>query len=118
MEQIDEADKIADMLASHLAIKISEKQELLEMLDIHARLERVFGHMESEIGALQVEKRVRNRVKRQMEKTQREYYLNEQMKAIRELGETEDGVNELDEIESQLKSLNLPKEPLRRVRQS
>ncbi len=113
VEQIDEADKIADMLASHLAIKISEKQELLEMLDIHARLERVFGHMESEIGALQVEKRVRNRVKRQMEKTQREYYLNEQMKAIqKELGETDDGVNELDEIESQLKSLNLPKAAL------
>ena len=110
VEQIDEADKIADMLASHLAIKISEKQELLEMLDIHARLERVFGHMESEIGALQVEKRVRNRVKRQMEKTQREYYLNEQMKAIqKELGETEDGVNELDEIESQLKALNYAK---------
>ena len=113
VEQIDEADKIADMLASHLAIKISEKQELLEMLDIHARLERVFGHMESEIGALQVEKRVRNRVKRQMEKTQREYYLNEQMKAIqKELGETEDGVNELDEIEAQLKSLNMPKAAL------
>ena len=101
VEQIDEADKIADMLASHLAIKISEKQELLEMLDIHARLERVFEHMESEIGRQQVEKRVRNRVKRQMEKTQREYYLNEQMKAIqKELGETEDGVNELDEIDS------------------
>ena len=64
VEQIDEADKIADMIASHLAIKISEKQELLETLDIHARLESVFGFMEGEIGALQVEKRVRNRVKR------------------------------------------------------
>ena len=116
VEQIEEADKIADMLASHLAIKISEKQELLETLDIHARLERVFGHMESEIGALQVEKRVRNRVKRQMEKTQREYYLNEQMKAIqKELGENEDGVNELDEIESQLKSLNMPKAALEKA---
>ena len=82
VEQIDTADKIADMIASHLAIKISEKQELLENLNIHARMERVFGYMEAEIGALQVEKRVRNRVKRQMEKTQREYYLNEQMKAI------------------------------------
>ena len=72
--------------------------------------------MESEIGALQVEKRVRNRVKRQMEKTQREYYLNEQMKAIqKELGETEDGVNELDEIESQLKSLNMPKAALEKA---
>ena len=113
VEQIDEADKIADMIASHLAIKISEKQELLETLDIHARLELVFGYMEGEIGALQVEKRVRNRVKRQMEKTQREYYLNEQMKAIqKELGETEDGVSEFDEIESQLKALNMPKAAL------
>ncbi len=113
VEQIDEADKIADMIASHLAIKISDKQELLETFDVHLRLERVFGHMEGEIGALQVEKRVRNRVKRQMEKTQREYFLNEQMKAIqKELGETEDGVNELDEIETQLKALNLPKTAL------
>ena len=113
VEQIDEADKIADMIASHLAVKISEKQELLESLDIHARLERVFGYMEGEIGALQVEKRVRNRVKRQMEKTQREYYLNEQMKAIqKELGENEDGVNELDEIETQLKDAKMPKAAL------
>lgn len=110
IEQIDEADKVADIIASHLSIKIAEKQDLLETLDIHARLERVFGHMEGEIGALQVEKRVRNRVKRQMEKTQREYYLNEQMKAIqKELGETEDGLNEVDEIESQIKSLKMPK---------
>ena len=101
------------MIASHLAVKISEKQELLENLDIHARLERVFGYMEGEIGALQVEKRVRNRVKRQMEKTQREYYLNEQMKAIqKELGENEDGVNELDEIETQLKAAKMPKAAL------
>ncbi|MGB2240681.1 MAG: endopeptidase La [Candidatus Puniceispirillaceae bacterium] len=113
VEQIDEADKIADMIASHLAVKISEKQELLENLDVHARLERVFGYMEGEIGALQVEKRVRNRVKRQMEKTQREYYLNEQMKAIqKELGENEDGVNELDEIETQLKAAKMPKAAL------
>ncbi|MBL6674103.1 MAG: endopeptidase La [Candidatus Puniceispirillum sp.] len=113
VEQIDEADKIADMIASHLAVKISEKQELLENLDIHARLERVFGYMEGEIGALQVEKRVRNRVKRQMEKTQREYYLNEQMKAIqKELGENEDGVNELDEIGTQLKDAKMPKAAL------
>ncbi len=110
VEQIDEADKIADMIASHLAIKISEKQELLESLDVHERLERVFGYMEVEIGALQVDKRVRNRVKRQMEKTQREYYLNEQMKAIqKELGEGEDGVSEIDEIEAQLKALKMPK---------
>jgi len=110
VEQVDEADKIADMIASHLAVKIAEKQGLLETLDVHERLEKILGVMEGEIGALQVEKRVRNRVKRQMEKTQREYYLNEQMKAIqKELGEGEDGMNELDEIEAQLNDTKLPK---------
>jgi ATP-dependent Lon protease len=98
------------MIASHLSVKIEEKQELLEILDVHERLEKVFGAMETEIGALQVEKRVRNRVKRQMEKTQREYYLNEQMKAIqKELGDSEDGGNELDELEAQLADLKMPK---------
>lgn len=110
VEQVDEADKIADIIASHLAVKISEKQDLLETLDVHERLEKILGVMEGEVGALQVEKRVRNRVKRQMEKTQREYYLNEQMKAIqKELGEGEDGMNELDEIEAQLNDMKLPK---------
>lgn len=110
VEQVDEADKIADMIASHLAVKIAEKQDLLETFDVHERLEKILGVMEGEIGALQVEKRVRNRVKRQMEKTQREYYLNEQMKAIqKELGEGEDGMNELDEIEAQLDGMKLPK---------
>ncbi|NBP48466.1 MAG: endopeptidase La, partial [Alphaproteobacteria bacterium] len=110
VEQVEDADKIADMIASHLAVKIPEKQDLLETLDVHDRLEKIFGVMEGEIGALQVEKRVRNRVKRQMEKTQREYYLNEQMKAIqKELGEGEDGMNELDEIEAQITALKLPK---------
>ena len=89
---IDEPTKLADTIASHLNLKIAEKQELLETAPVGERLERVFGHMESEIGVLQVEKRIRNRVKRQMEKTQREYYLNEQLKAIqKELGEGEDG---------------------------
>ena len=110
VEQVDEADKIADMIASHLAVKIAEKQDLLETLDVQERLGKILGVMEGEIGALQVEKRVRNRVKRQMEKTQREYYLNEQMKAIqKELGEGEDGMNELDEIEAQLNDMKLPK---------
>ena len=110
VEQVDEVDKIADMIASHLAVKIAEKQDLLETFDVHERLEKILGVMEGEIGALQVEKRVRNRVKRQMEKTQREYYLNEQMKAIqKELGEGEDGMNELDEIEAQLNEMKLPK---------
>ncbi|MEL0234657.1 MAG: endopeptidase La, partial [Alphaproteobacteria bacterium] len=109
IEQVNEADKIADMIASHLAIKIEEKQELLEHLDIHQRLERIFQLMEEEIGALQVEKRVRNRVKRQMEKTQREYYLNEQMKAIqKELGDGEDGRGELEELEAQLEEAKMP----------
>ena len=109
IEQVSEADKIADMIASHLAIKIEEKQELLEHLDIHQRLERIFQLMEDEIGALQVEKRVRNRVKRQMEKTQREYYLNEQMKAIqKELGDGEDGRSELEELEAQLEEAKMP----------
>ncbi len=109
IEQVTEADKIADMIASHLAVKIEEKQELLEHLDIHQRLERIFQLMEEEIGALQVEKRVRNRVKRQMEKTQREYYLNEQMKAIqKELGDGEDGRGELEELEAQLEEAKMP----------
>ncbi|MEC8205591.1 MAG: endopeptidase La [Pseudomonadota bacterium] len=109
IEQVTEADKIADMIASHLAVKIEEKQELLEQLDIHQRLERIFQLMEEEIGALQVEKRVRNRVKRQMEKTQREYYLNEQMKAIqKELGDGEDGRGELEELEAQLEEAKMP----------
>ena len=110
IEQVEEADKIADMIASHLAVKIPEKQELLEQLNIHERLERIFALMEGEIGALQVEKRVRNRVKRQMEKTQREYYLNEQMKAIqKELSDGEDGSNELDELETALAEAKMPK---------
>ena len=109
IEQVSEADKIADMIASHLAVKIEEKQELLEHLDIHQRLERIFQLMEEEIGALQVEKRVRNRVKRQMEKTQREYYLNEQMKAIqKELGDGEEGHGELEELEAQLEEAKMP----------
>ena len=110
IEQVDESDKIADMIASHLAIKIEEKQELLEVLDVHQRLERIFQLMEDEIGALQVEKRVRNRVKRQMEKTQREYYLNEQMKAIqKELGDGDDGRGELEELEAALADTKMPK---------
>ena len=109
IEQVSEADKIADMIASHLAVRIEEKQELLEHLDIHQRLERIFQLMEEEIGALQVEKRVRNRVKRQMEKTQREYYLNEQMKAIqKELGDGEEGRGELEELEAQLDEAKMP----------
>jgi len=111
INQIDEPSKLADTLASHLALKIPEKQELLETETVSERLEKVFGYMESEIGVLQVEKRIRSRVKRQMEKTQREYYLNEQLKAIqKELGEGEDGKDELAELEDRIAKTKLSKE--------
>ena len=111
LNQIEEPSKLADTVASHLNLKIAEKQELLEIAKIGERLERVFGHMESEIGVLQVEKRIRSRVKRQMEKTQREYYLNEQLKAIqKELGEGEDGKDENAELEARIKKTRFSKE--------
>ena len=111
INQIDDPNKLADTVAAHLSLKIPEKQELLETPSTAARLERVFAHMESEIGVLQVEKRIRNRVKRQMEKTQREYYLNEQLKAIqKELGEGEDGKDEAAELEAKIKATKLSKE--------
>jgi ATP-dependent Lon protease len=109
--QIDDYSKLADTVASHLAIKITEKQEMLGTLSIKERLEKAMGFMEAEISVLQVEKRIRSRVKRQMEKTQREYYLNEQMKAIqKELGEGEDGRDEAAEIEARIKKTKLSKE--------
>jgi ATP-dependent Lon protease len=111
VNQIDDPSKLADTVASHLGLKISDKQELLEIETTSERLERVFNHMESEIGVLQVEKKIRNRVKRQMEKTQREYYLNEQLKAIqKELGEGEDGKDETAELEARIKATKLTKE--------
>ena len=111
INQIEDASKLSDTVASHLALKIPEKQDLLETASVAERLEKVFGHMESEIGVLQVEKRIRNRVKRQMEKTQREYYLNEQLKAIqKELGEGEDGRDEAAEIEERIRKTKLSKE--------
>ncbi len=109
--QIDDYSKLADTVAQHLAIKISEKQQILGVFSVKARLEHVLGLMESEISVLQVEKRIRSRVKRQMEKTQREYYLNEQMKAIqKELGETEEGKDELGELEERIAKVKLSKE--------
>ncbi len=111
VNQIEDPSKLADTVASHLAIKISEKQELLEVDSVIERLERVLGFMEAEIGVLQVEKKIRNRVKRQMEKTQREYYLNEQLKAIqKELGEGEEGKDELAELEEKIVKTKLSKE--------
>jgi ATP-dependent Lon protease len=116
INQIDDPAKLADTVAAHLSMKIPEKQELLELPGTNMRLERVFAHMESEIGVLQVEKRIRNRVKRQMEKTQREYYLNEQLKAIqKELGEGEDGKDETAEIEAKIKAIKLSKEAHEKV---
>ncbi|MEQ8433342.1 MAG: endopeptidase La [Oceanicaulis sp.] len=109
--EIAEPAKMADTIAAHLAVKIVEKQELLSNPSVSERLEKVFGLMEGEISVLQVEKKIRNRVKRQMEKTQREYYLNEQMKAIqRELGEGEDGKEELAELEEKIEKTKLSKE--------
>jgi ATP-dependent Lon protease len=109
--QIDDHAKLADTVASHLAVKIGDKQELLETLPVKERLEKALGHMEAEISVLQVEKRIRSRVKRQMEKTQREYYLNEQMKAIqKELGDGEDGQGELAELEERIEKTKLSKE--------
>ena len=111
VNQIDDPEKLADTIASHLAIKLEEKQELLEVVSLTERMERVCGLMEGEIGVLQVEKKIRSRVKRQMEKTQREYYLNEQMKAIqKELGEGEDGRDETAEYEDRIKNTKLSKE--------
>jgi ATP-dependent Lon protease len=109
--QIEDHSKLADTIASHLAIKISDKQALLATLSVKERFEKAMGFMESEISVLQVEKRIRSRVKRQMEKTQREYYLNEQMKAIqKELGEGEDGRDEAAEFEERIKKTKLTKE--------
>ncbi len=111
INQIDDPSKLADTVASHLQLKIPEKQELLELDSVSERAERVYTFMESEIGVLQVEKRIRNRVKRQMEKTQREYYLNEQLKAIqKELGEGEDGRDEIAEIEERIQKTKFSKE--------
>ena len=111
LNQIEEPSKLADTVASHLNLKIPEKQELLELHRVSDRLEKAFAHMENEIGVLQVEKKIRGRVKRQMEKTQREYYLNEQLKAIqKELGEGEDGQDENAELEEKIKKTRLSKE--------
>jgi ATP-dependent Lon protease len=109
--QITDPSKLADSVAAHLSVKIADKQKLLETFDVAGRLEQVYGLMEGEISVLQVEKKIRSRVKRQMEKTQREYYLNEQMKAIqRELGETDDQRDEIMEIEARIRKTKLSKE--------
>jgi ATP-dependent Lon protease len=107
---IDEPGRLADTIAAHLPLKLEQKQEVLEMFDVKQRLEHLLGLLEAELDILQVEKRIRGRVKRQMEKSQREYYLNEQVKAIqKELGELEEG-GDLDEMEKKIKAAHMPKE--------
>lgn len=109
--QLENPSELADRIASHLSVKIAEKQQLLEIFNVVKRLEKVYALMEGEISVMQTEKKIRNRVKRQMEKTQREYYLNEQMKAIqRELGEQDDQRDELIELEKRIKKTKLSKE--------
>ncbi|MDR2875937.1 MAG: endopeptidase La [Methylobacillus sp.] len=112
---IDDGGRLADTITAHLTLKLEEKQEILEMFDIGKRLEHLLGLLEAEIDILQVEKRIRGRVKRQMEKSQREYYLNEQVKAIqKELGEQDDNAD-IDDLEKRIKAARLPKEALTKV---
>lgn len=112
LASIDEAGRLADTIAAHLPLKIEQKQEILEMVSVQKRLEHMLGILDAEIDILQVEKRIRGRVKRQMEKSQREYYLNEQVKAIqKELGDMEEG-SDLDELEKKIKAASMPKDAL------
>lgn len=111
LASIDDPGRLADTIAAHMAIKITDKQELLEQVEMRPRMERLMAVLESEIDLLQVEKRVRGRVKRQMEKNQREYYLNEQMKAIqKELGEMDDVPNEAEELAKKIEKAGMSKE--------
>ncbi|ANS84958.1 endopeptidase La [Vibrio scophthalmi] len=115
---IDEAARLADTIAAHMPLKLVDKQKVLEILDITERLEFLMGQMESEIDILQVEKRIRTRVKKQMEKSQREYYLNEQMKAIqKELGEGEDGIDEFEVLKKKIEESKMPQEAREKTEQ-
>jgi ATP-dependent Lon protease len=108
---IDEPGRLADTIAAHMSVDLEEKQRILEISSIRSRLEHLMGLMEAEIDLFQVEKRIRGRVKKQMEKSQREYYLNEQMKAIqRELGEMDEAPNELDELQTRIEDAKMPSE--------
>ena len=111
LNQMEDPSRVADRIASHIAVKLQEKQNLLEMLDVGKRLEEVYAMMESEISVLRTEKKIRGRVKRQVEKTQREYYLNEQMKAIqKELGDGEGSQDDLSDLEARIAKTKLSKE--------
>ena len=108
---IDEPGRLADTIAAHMSVDLEEKQRILEISGIRARLEHLMGLMEAEIDLFQVEKRIRGRVKKQMEKSQREYYLNEQMKAIqKELGDMDEAPNELDELQTRIDEAKMPEE--------
>ncbi len=115
---IDDPGRLADTIAAHMSLRIEEKQKILEIENVQKRLEHMMALIEGELDVLQVEKRIRGRVKQQMEKSQREYYLNEQMKAIqKELGELEDAPNELEELEKKIKSSGMPKEAREKAEQ-
>jgi ATP-dependent Lon protease len=108
---IDEPSRMSDTIAAHMSLKLDEKQKILEIIDVHERLEYLMKLIDGEIDLLQIEKRIRGRVKQQMEKSQREYYLNEQMKAIqKELGDMEDAPNEIEELEQRVEKAGMPKE--------
>jgi ATP-dependent Lon protease len=113
---IDQPGRLADTIAAHMSLKLEEKQHILEIIELRARLEHVLGLIEGEIDVLQIEKRIRGRVKQQMEKSQREYYLNEQMKAIqRELGEMDEAPNEMDDLERRVEEAGMPAEAKEKV---
>ncbi|NVC92968.1 endopeptidase La [Vibrio natriegens] len=115
---IDEAARLADTIAAHMPLKLVDKQQVLEIIDVTERLEFLMGQMESEIDLLQVEKRIRGRVKKQMEKSQREYYLNEQMKAIqKELGEMEDAPDEFETLQNKIEESKMPQEAREKTEQ-
>ena len=113
LNSIDEPSRLVDTMAAHMALKIEQKQDILEIIDLSTRVEHVLALLDAEIDLLQVEKRIRGRVKKQMERSQREYYLNEQMKAIqKELGDSEDGHNEIEELKKRIDAAGLPKDAL------
>jgi ATP-dependent Lon protease len=113
LNSIDEPGRLVDTIAAHMALKIEQKQEILEIIELPARVEHVLALLDAEIDLLQVEKRIRGRVKKQMERSQREYYLNEQMKAIqKELGDGEEGHNEVEELKKRIDAAGLPKDAL------
>ncbi|MFK3969224.1 endopeptidase La [Pseudomonas sp. NPDC087358] len=113
LNSIDEPGRLVDTMAAHMALKIEQKQEILEIIDLPARVEHVLALLDAEIDLLQVEKRIRGRVKKQMERSQREYYLNEQMKAIqKELGDSDEGHNEIEELKKRIDAAGLPKDAM------